>query len=132
VINKKMAKSIVNKAVDQSFKDGKLVDKQVNALIKEFSSLSKAESIKLLTEYQKGIKRELRKYTLVIESATPLPKTTQDQVKNIIKKHHLVTSTEVLVNPGLLGGIKIKIADEVYEASLLRQIEDLGRIIANG
>lgn len=129
MISHRKIRTIAEKAVEQSFKAGKLDDKKVETFTKEFSKLPKTEAIPFLTEYYKGIKRELDKQTLVIESAITLPADKVKKIETIVKKEHPVSKVETTVNPGLLGGIKIKIADEVFEGSLLRQIEELGNII---
>jgi len=132
MISRKKIIKIAEKAVEQSFKAGKLDDKKVELFTREFSQLPKAEAIPFLNEYHKGIKRELDKQTLIIESAIILPSDKVKKIEAAVKKEHQVSKVETLVNPGLLGGIKIKIADEVFEGSLLRQIEELGNYIKGG
>jgi F-type H+-transporting ATPase subunit delta len=129
MLSKKIINKLVEKAVKESFKDGKLQESIANRFSGEFASLPKAEGITLLSLYLKGVKRELNKQTLVIESAVSLQPAKISQIEKEIKKKRRVASIESRVNSGLLGGLKIKIGDEVYEGSLLKKIEELGNFI---
>ena len=118
-------KKIIEELVRVSFINNKLYKPKVDQIIKTLGSLSKGTAIEALSMYLKGIKREADKSRLVIESAIPLSGKQIDRVEDIINRTHPVFETEVIVNPGLLGGMRIKIGDTVFDDSLINKIEQV-------
>ncbi len=120
---------MVNQAVKTSFKNGKLDQTAVKKFTSLFKQLEDAEAIFSLTHYLKGLKLETEKYTLSIESKEKL---TPQQVSNIatsLKKDYQFTEIINTVNPSLLGGFKVKIADVVFDSSLFTKILMIGEAI---
>ena len=118
-------KKIIEELVRVSFVDNKLYKPKVDQIIKTLGGLSKGTAIAALSMYLMGIKREADKSRLVIESAIPLSLKQIDRVEDIINRTHPVFETEVIINPKLLGGIKLKIGDTVFDDSLMNRIEQL-------
>ena len=118
-------KKIIEELVRVSFVSDKLYKPKVDQIIKVLGGLSKGTAIQALSLYLRGIKREVEKSRLVIESAIPLSRRQIDKVEDIISRTHPVFETEVIINPKLLGGIKIKIGDTVFDDSLMHRIEQL-------
>src|SRR5258708_3456454 len=131
--NKKMKKNrhldpIIKQAVDASFKDGKIVESQVTMLVNSFKKLSRMEAIYLVSGFLKGLKRELAKHTLIIESAIPLSKSEMSEIKKHLKQL-IITNEQLIINPNLLGGIRAKVADTVYDYSLKAKLVQLKEVI---
>lgn len=116
---------IIEELIRVSFVNNNLYKPKVDQIIKVLGGLSKGTAIAALSLYLKGIKREVDKSRLVIESALPLSHRQIDRVEDIIGRTHPVFETEVIINPKLLGGIKIKIGDTVFDDSLINRIEQL-------
>ena len=80
----------------------------------------------MISNYLKGLKRELSKTTLIIESATPLSSTEMNQIKkNFASK--FINHQSLTINHSLLGGLRVKIGDEVYDYSVsgkLKQVKE--------
>ena len=132
MISKKQIIKTVEKSVKESFTKGIIDPVKVNRFLKIYSSSSKQEAIEFISPYLKGVKRELSRQTLHIESAIALSITDLNRIEKKVKAIHQISKVETVVNPGLLGGIKIKIADEIYEATSERNIADLRSFIAKG
>lgn len=116
---------IIEELVRASFVSDKLYKPKVDQIIKVLGGLSKGTAIAALSMYLKGIKREVEKSRLVIESAIPLSHKQIDRVEDIIGRTYPVFETEVIINPKLLGGVKVKIGDTVFDNSLINRIEQL-------
>lgn len=129
--NKQLQK-LVRKLVEVSFKDGKIVDSQVVKSIKALKSLPKYEAIQALTEYLKGIKRMMRKHTVSIETAIPIPQSLLSKIKKIVEKKVMVTKVVTNVNPEILGGFKLRVGDEVWDESLIDKINQVKEAIVSG
>lgn len=127
-INKRLQKN-VNTAVKLSFRNGIIEKNAVSKYIKAFKSLPLNEAISSLSLYLKGLKLEAQKKTLEIESATPLSPTQVKQILNTLKKDFQISETKTLVNPQILGGVRVKIADQVFDSSIKDKIKQIGGII---
>jgi F0F1-type ATP synthase delta subunit len=120
---------IITQALKASFKDGKILESQVVKLMNIFKRLSKTEAVYLVSGYLKSIKIELAKHTLVIESVIPLSKTELSEIKKHTKQ--ITINYELLtINPLLLGGIRAKVGDTVYDLSLKGKLQQLKEVIS--
>ena len=78
--------------------------KKINYIIEEFVDYSKK---------QDGIK------TVTVESARKLKPDVLNKIKKLFGEESEITET---INKNLLGGIKIKVDDLIYDASLKKQL----------
>ncbi|MBI2021713.1 F0F1 ATP synthase subunit delta [Candidatus Daviesbacteria bacterium] len=125
----KLLKKLVEKLVQASFSAGKLSENKAQKIIKDLEKLPTSEAIFALTEYSKGIKRELDKTTLVIEAAVDLSKSELAKIERQVKKDFPVNQTKVVVNPNLIAGLRIRVGDLLIDNSLQDKILQIGGII---
>lgn len=128
----KLLQKTITKLVESSFKDGKMMESQVIKAIYALKTLPKTDAIWALSEYLKGIKREERKHIVYIETAIPIPQSILNKIKRIVGKRVRVTKVVTQVNPEILGGFKLKVGDEVWDQSILDQINQVKEVIAHG
>ena len=114
---------IINELVKISVPNNRLSKPKVDEIIKVLGGLSKGMAISSLTLYMKGLKQHLSQYHLTIESSIPLSEMQINRIEEAINQTQPVFETEVNINPNLLGGLKIKIGDNVYDDSLVRKID---------
>ncbi len=117
--------SLINQAVRSSFINDRLNEAKVFNFIKTFKTLPKSDSIFALNEFSKGIKRELNKHTLEIESATELTSMQVREITNALKADYKINEVKAVINIELLGGIKIRVGDHVFDDSVISRIEQL-------
>ena len=80
----------------------------------------------VLKDYQHLIQLEVEKRHAVIESATPLNRRLGDQiVGNLRSKYGEDLTTEFRTNPELLGGLRIKIGNDVWDGSIKNRLDQL-------
>jgi F-type H+-transporting ATPase subunit delta len=96
------------------------------ALEKFLSGRSVADRKAFLKAFHKAVSREIRKDTLVIESAHDLSPETLDHLvgefaKDRERSLHVVPRT----NPDLIAGIRVRLGDSVYDASLSGNLQSL-------
>lgn len=127
--NKELTKT-VTKLVENSFSDGKIIEKNVTAAIKLLKSLPSSQSIFAMTEFLKGLKRQERKYTLQIETVIPLSFNQLSKIKKIVERKHQITKVLVNINPEILGGFKLRIGDEIWDESILGKIQQVKEVIS--
>lgn len=98
--------------------------------------LSQNSRLEALTEIKKQflqMKQELEK---VIEATITTASEISDESLRTIKKAlenklQQSVSIEVMMDEGLIGGAKIQIGDNMIDASIRSQINELGRILTN-
>ena len=131
-MTKKLLQKIIKKLTEVSFKEGEIVESQVIKSIKILKSLPKSQSILVLGEYLKSIKRVERLYTMMVETSIPLPSTTVKKMRKIVGKKYKITKVVVNVNPEILGGFKLRIGDEIWDETILGRINQVKEAITSG
>ena len=125
----KKVKQLVKKCVDQVFLKGKFDQKKAEEFVKVFKKLPKLEAIHLLEEFKKQVKRKLSEGTIVVESATELGKVELGEVKKRFDKRFKIYDLRFKKNTELLGGIKVKVGDFVFDDSVNTKINEVGEAI---
>lgn len=126
--NKRMVK-IINMCADKSFADGALDLSCIKKIIAELGRLPVSARILALKLYLKKLQSMLAEYTLVVESPIGLGGYDISAIEKKCKKYHRIVTTKVSQNQSLLSGIKIRIADLVFDYSLSRKIKFIGETI---
>lgn len=127
--DKELAK-MVSKLVENSFSDGKIIEKNVTKAIKLLKTLPNSQSIFAMTEFLKGLKRKEREHTLYIETVIPLSSTQVNKMKKIVEKRVKITKVSVNINPEILGGFKLRIGDEIWDESVVGKIQQVKEVIS--
>lgn len=120
--NKKQIRTIINKAIKASFKDGKLLELKALNFANFFKAQPRVEAIELLSEFLRRLKIEMNATVLVIESVIPLSKKQQDIIKKKFSSKFTITNSQVKINPEILGGLKIRVGDHIYDDSIQARI----------
>lgn len=130
---------LANKAVEASFekglpagRQGKINGKKALNFVKVFKSLPRYQAIFTLSEFLKGIKRELSKRTLEVETATDLSRPELERMRAALKSRYTIYDIRYTKNPSLLGGVKVKIGDNVFDGSVREKINQVKEIIIRG
>ncbi len=129
-MTKRQLQKIVRELVNVSFKDDRMVEVQVLRSIKTLKSLPRSEAIQALSEYLKGLKRIEREHTLYIEAVMPLSPIQVKKIKQKIERKATITKVVVNINPEILGGIKLRIGDEIWDESISGKINQVKEAIS--
>ncbi len=88
----------------------------------------------IYSAYERLLKRKREILVLEITSALPLQKREVDKISaHFAKKYNATqTSATVIVNPALLGGVRVQVGDVLFDGSLLGRLDGLNRQIKNG
>lgn len=126
---KKQVGNIVEKAIDASFMDGRFMEKQALTFIKLFRSQPKVEAVVLLSEYLKKLRFTIKATTMVVESVIPLSQKDKLTLKKNFVARFKIQNSIYKLNPSLLGGLRVKIGDHVFEDSIVSKIAQIGEAI---
>lgn len=123
--SKKLVK-LINNLVDASFTKGKLNNFFVKKTFSNLKKLKSNEAIFALEKYKKGLERKINETTLSIESSTKLSPEEINKIKKDLYTKYLILNTTLLINPSILGGLRLRIGDYLLDYSLKNSIKQIG------
>src|SRR6266480_4555260 len=108
---------LVNGALDQS---------HVRQVVQSVLGSKRRGYLALATEFERLVRLEQMRHTARVESATPLsPEMRANVGASLIRLNGPGVSTSFAVNPALIGGMRIKVASDVYDGSLQGELAAL-------
>ena len=114
------------KLVQISIEDGRVSDERVKAIMGTFASRPPRRFKTILKLYLYYIKRELRKSQAVIEYAGSINKSSIETIERNLNSHYVRPITVTLSeNQELLAGIRISVADDVYDSTIAGSLNNL-------
>jgi F-type H+-transporting ATPase subunit delta len=124
---------LTKKMAADSFKGGNLQESKVKSYTSQIKNFELPQAILILSEYLKEIKRLKDLATLQIESATPLSPSEIKKIKNEFSSpQQPIMETKVVINPEIMGGIKVRLGNMIYDDTISAKIAQVGGAIANG
>lgn len=109
-----------------SFVDGQLDRGRIASIVQALIEKKPRHYIDLLENYKRLVRLEVEKRHARIESATELNSDTSTRItKNLQKKYGKDVTTEFVVNPELLGGMRIRVGSDVWDGSVRNRLERL-------
>ena len=109
-----------------SFTDDELDRGKIASLVQSLVEKKPRHYIDILENYKRLIRLEVEKRHARIESAVPLSSETNSRVlKNLKRRYGKSLTTEFVVNPQLLGGMRIRIGSDVWDGTVRNRLERL-------
>jgi len=122
----KEARKVSRELFRHSFTSGKLDEEKISNMVQTVLATRPRRYLDVLKDYQRLLQLETDKRHAVIESATPLNRSLGDQiVANLKTRYGEDLTTEFRTNPELLGGLKIKIGNDVWDGSVKNRLSQL-------
>ena len=125
----KRLKKLVERCVGQCCQEGRINEPKALKIIKDLKALPLEEAIYSISEFLKELKKQKDKHSLTVESMVPIPKTDLDKIAAKFSKEYKISEVKNIISPNLLGGLKIRIGDIVFDDSIQNRIRQLGGII---
>jgi F-type H+-transporting ATPase subunit delta len=80
----------------------------------------------ILSRLHRLVKLDLERRAASVESATPLPESSQSELTNRLKSiYGAGVSISFSQNPALLGGLRIQVGSDLYDGSVKMRLEKL-------
>jgi F-type H+-transporting ATPase subunit delta len=112
--------------VRASHVDGVLDPGKVRSFVHLIVEKKPRNYIALLQDFQRLLRLELEKRRVRIESAMNLdPEVSREIVSGLEKKYGAGLSPEYVVNPALLGGVRVRVGSDVWDSSVRNRLERL-------
>jgi F-type H+-transporting ATPase subunit delta len=109
-----------------SFTDGQLDRGKISSLIDSLVAKRPRHYINILENYKRLLRLEVEKRRARIESASELTSETSSRIiDNLKKKYGQDLATEFVVDPGLIGGMRVRVGSDVWDGSVRNRLERL-------
>ncbi|HEX4632006.1 MAG TPA: F0F1 ATP synthase subunit delta [Chthoniobacterales bacterium] len=109
-----------------SFTDGQLDAGRISSLLKSLIEKKPRHYIQVLEAYQRLLRLEVEKRTATIETAGELsPDAGQQIVDNLKRRYGNDLAARFVVNPELLGGMRIRVGSDVWDSSVRNRLQRL-------
>jgi F-type H+-transporting ATPase subunit delta len=111
-----------------SFTDGQLDPGRIPSLVDSLIAKKPRHYVEVLKNYRRLLRLELEKRQARIETASEVDSaTTSELVANLKQKYGSDLTTEFVVNPELLGGMRIRVGSDVWDGTVRNRLERLQR-----
>ena len=122
----KEARKTSRQLLKLSFTDGKLDEGKVNQVVQSVLTEKPRHYGEVLRDYQRLVRLEVAKRHAVVESATQLNSNLSNLLITKLKSRYGDDLTiEFKTNPSLLGGLRVKLADDVWDGSVRNRLRTL-------
>lgn len=112
--------------------NGLLDEPRVRQVVTAVSTEKPRGYLAILTHFQRLVRLEVTRCTARVESATALTEALKAGIEaNLIRKHGPGLRLEFVENPGLLGGLRVKMGSDVYDGSVRTRLAALEEKLAD-
>ena len=110
----------------ESFTDGQLDRGKIAAGVDSLVAEKPRQFLAVLEHYKRLLRLEVEKRHARIESATQLsPEVSSKVASNLKSKYGNDLTTEFVVNPELLGGIRVRVGSNVWDGTVRNRLQRL-------
>jgi F-type H+-transporting ATPase subunit delta len=109
-----------------SFTDGQLDRGRIASLVQSVITKKPRHYIDILHYYKRLLRLEIEKRHAKIESATQLaPEAATKIVEKLKKKYGADLTSEFVVDPALLGGVRVRVGSDVWDGTVRTRLQRL-------
>ncbi len=124
-INKEI-RQLSREMLRASFTDGQLDRGKIASLVQSLITKRPRHFRDILQYYKRLLRLEVEKRHARIESATELaPEAAADIIVRLKKKYGEDLTSEFVVDPTLLGGVRVRVGSDVWDGTLRNRLERL-------
>jgi F-type H+-transporting ATPase subunit delta len=109
-----------------SFTDGQLDDGRIRSIVKSLIEKKPRHYLKVLEAYKRLLRLEVEKRSATIETARKLDLDSGAEIiTNLKRKYGSDLETRFVVNPELLGGMRLRVGSDVWDSSVRNRLQRL-------
>jgi F-type H+-transporting ATPase subunit delta len=124
-LNKEI-RQLSRKMLQASFTDGQLDPGRISSLVDSLIAKTPRNYINVLKNYRRLLRLELEKRHATVEASSEVdPAIRLEIVASLKRKYGNDLSTEFHVDPQLLGGMRIRVGNDVWDGSVRNRLERL-------
>ena len=122
----KEVRQLSRNLVRSSYVDGALNRERIGQVVSAIIANKPRHYMQLLENYQRLLRLEVEKRQATIESASELDAEAGRQiVAGLEKTYGPGLTTNFVVNPALLGGVRVRVGSDVWDSSVRDRLERL-------
>lgn len=124
----KVANSTARRIFRMCQTDGKLDESKLLTCIRRLATDKPRDYRGILSALKRLVRLELERRHVVVESATDLDAATRERVSSgLAAKYGSDLTYEYRVNPELLGGLKVRVGNDVFDGSVKGRLDRLAQ-----
>ena len=124
-LNKEI-RQVSRKMLQASFTDGQLDPGRISSLVDSLVTRKPRNYVDVLKNYKRLLRLELEKRHATIETASEVDSAVRSEIEaNLKSKYGNDLSTEFHVAPELLGGMRIRVGNDVWDGSVRNRLQRL-------
>ena len=124
-INKEI-RQLSREMLRASFKDGQLDQEKIGAIVQSLIARRPRHLVDVLQHYKRLLRLEIEKRHAKIGSATKLaPQAEANILDRLKRKYGGDLTSEFVVDPTLLGGVRVRVGSDVWDGTLRNRLERL-------
>ena len=124
-LNKEI-RQLSRKMLQASFTDGQLDPGRISSLVDSLITQKPRNYIDVLKNYRRLLRLELEKRHATVETSSEVdPAIRSEIVANLKSKYGSDLSTEFHVDPRLLGGMRVRVGNDVWDGTVRNRLERL-------
>jgi len=124
-INKEI-RQLSREMLRASFTNGHLDPGRISSVVDSVTARKPRNYVDILKNYRRLLRLEVEKRRARIETASEMDPATQSEVvTNLKKKYGSDLTPEFVVNPELLGGMRIRVGSDVWDGSVRNRLQQL-------
>jgi len=109
-----------------SFRDGQLDPRRIASSVDSLIERKPRHYIDILKNYKRLLRFELEKRRARVETVSEMDAGMRSElVNNLKKKYGADLATDFVVNPKLLGGMRIRVGSDVWDGTVRNRLERL-------
>ena len=106
--------------------DGSLDESRVRRVIKSILESKRRGHLALANQFEREVRLDQLKHTADVKSATPLSPELEASVRNnLVQRYGPALETTFKQDPELIGGMRIRVGDDVYDGSIQARLAAL-------
>jgi F-type H+-transporting ATPase subunit delta len=106
--------------------NGFLDEARARQVVQRTIDAKRRGGLALLSYFQRLVKLDYARHTAQVESAVPLPEDLRASVQSgLARTYGPGISASFIHNPGLIGGMRIKVGSDVYDGSVRARLAAL-------
>ncbi len=106
--------------------NGLLDEARTRQVVQRIIDARRRGGLALLSHFQRLVKLDSARHTAEVESAMPLPEDLRASVQaGLARVYGPGISPSFAHNPGLIGGMRIKVGSDVYDGSVRARLAEL-------
>jgi len=125
-MQKRKIKRAARQLLRMCFVNGALQPDRVRDVAERLAIAKRRGSLNVLSEFQRLVRLDRDRHTAVVETAAPLvPEVRADVQAGLARLYGDGLEASFEENPGLIGGMRIKVGSDVYDGSVRAKLAAL-------